>query len=307
MPDERGTPGGRSGGAPGALRRGVRRALALAGLLLLATAGRARADDGPKKEWISEDRAAIARLAAALPPAVAAKAWLEALKPWDSREDRDVGGGARRVEAALYGGYTTTWVRALLRGDEVVQVEVRCPVDEGDRALGVESALKDSWGKTPVTTDASGFRYAWSDARSATAHRAELEKALGARGEVVVPESAKAEFALLDGALSPLVFGTACGEDGAPPPGREALEALVKAEATAPLRALLRSPNPEGRVYAAGGLLRLEKGGEALSEADKKAIAAIEASPVRISVCDGCEVSAASAADVLRPPGEGRK
>jgi hypothetical protein len=288
-----------------------------AALFLLASTGVVAAgDDGPNKDWLALDRAMIARLAALLPPGDrSAKAWVQAMRPPPPKpgagmtedadagrepEDQDVGGGARRIVLSLGGGYFTAWVRALVLEDRVVEVDVRCPTRGGSDAKEAATALKDAWGRLPVVRTDEGVRYTWFDGARRKAHRAAIEKAYGPRGDVQVPAALRTTFDLLDAALSDLPYGRMCGEDASPPPGREALEALVKARAAALLRALLRSPNPEGRVYAVEGLERLAKEGEALTDVDRAAIAAIKASPILIRGCSGCIVETATAGEVLR-------
>ena len=284
--------------------------------LLLASVGMSTAgEDGLNKDWIAKDRDVIVRLAAVLPPGDgSAKAWIVALKPPASKadakttddevtfienEDRDVGGGARRILLVLSGGYFGASVSALTREDRVVEVDVRCLTTEAD-SKAAAAASKDAWGKVPVVTDEEGVRYAWFDDVRRKAHRAALAKELGPRGGPTVPDALRKDFDLLDGVFSDLTYGKSCSEDGGPPPGRAAIESLVKARAIGPLRALVRSPNPEGRLYALEGLERLAKGGEALTDADRATIATIKASPVPIHDCAGCLVSTDTAAEALR-------
>jgi hypothetical protein len=291
-----------------------------AALLLCTPVGLAAAGDyGIDTDSIAKDRAMIGRLAAALPPgAGSAKAWigavrLPATKPEpgmtddgppsserEDREDRDVGAGAHRVVLDLAGGYLSAQVCALVREDRVVEVEVRCPMTGGSDTKEAATAVRDAWGKVPVVTDEEGFRYAWFDDARRKAHRAALAEEFGPRCEASVPDALRKEFDLLDGALSDLLYGRSYSDDGGPPPGRAALEALVSARAAGLLRALLRSPNPEGRLYALEGLERLAKEGAALTDADRAAIAAIKASPVPIHLCSGCLVSTGTAAEALR-------
>ena len=295
------------------------RTLASAFLLFTPVGLAAAGDDGIDKDWVARDRAMVARLASFLSPGDgSAKAWIEAVKPpttkseagmtddkppsseREDRDNRDVGGGARRVVFDLGGGYLSAQVDALVREDRVVEVDVRCPTTGGSDTKEAATAITDAWGKVPVVKDENGFRYAWFDDVRRKAHRAALVKEFGLRGEASVPDVLRKELDLLDGALSDLLYGRSFSEDGGPPPGRTALETLVKAGAAGALRALLRSPNPEGRVYALEGLERLAKEGEALTDADRAAIAAIKASPVPIHDCSGCLVSTDTAAEALR-------
>lgn len=295
----------------------VRTALAMAIVALAAPGFTLAGGDGLDEEWIAMDRAMIARLAVALPPGDRpAKEWIAAVEPPAAKpgtdaaggdandvepEDRDVEGGARRVNVRLSGGYFMIDVSALVREDRIVEVRVDCPMTGGSDSRSAAGVLRDAWGKAPVVVTEDAVRYSWSDEARRKAHRAALETQFGPRPGVEVPDSLRTEFELLDGALSNLVYGRMYGEDGGPPPGRAAVEALVKAKAARLLRALLRSANPEGRLYAIEGLERLAKGGEVLTDADRAAIDAVKASPVKIHACYGCIVEEReAAAEVLR-------
>ena len=81
-----------------------------------------------------------------------------------------------------------------------------------------------------------------------------------------------------------------------------AIEKLVAAKRWDLVGNVLRDLNPEGRVYAADALLERErKGGRAVSERDRKAIAKVRAMAVPISACSGCEVYETTAAKLLDP------
>jgi hypothetical protein len=265
----------------------AQRLLGIVGLLLMGAARPCLADaDDLAKSLVDADRQAIAAVAKAFPPAGTADAWLRTLAKQDADEPRDLGFGATRREVRVAGGYANVDVCALVRGTRLVEVDVRCAVDREPLAR----ALADAWGSLPVRRDTKGFRHRWSDPALRAEQRAEIERALGPRPEGPVPAEAQAAFDLLDDPLEPLVYGRMFGDDGAPPPGRDALEALVRAKAAPALRSLLRSANPEGRVYAVEGLRRLEKDGVAIPDADAKAVAAIESSPLLVECCVGCEV-----------------
>src|SRR5437762_8437496 len=136
------------------------RTLALAFLLFTPVGLAAAGDDGIDKDWVARDRAMVARLASVLPPGDgSAKAWIEAVKPpttkseagmtddkppsseSEDRDNRDVGGGARRVVLDLGGGYLSAQVGALVREDRVVEVDVRCPTTGGSDTKEAATAI----------------------------------------------------------------------------------------------------------------------------------------------------------------------
>jgi len=107
------------------------------------------------------------------------------------------------------------------------------------------------------------------------------------------PHPALAEaYLLLWSPTGDLVYGWMCGEGGDPPEGREAVEKILAHEHGRPLlEDILRGPNPEGRLYAAEALLRLEKKGTKLGEQEKKDIEWVRKSSVKVHVGRGCLMS----------------
>jgi hypothetical protein len=101
------------------------------------------------------------------------------------------------------------------------------------------------------------------------------------------PELAEAWRTLTD-PLEELVVGTGCGFVGLPPPGFLSTRALVEAGRFDLLRAVLRGPNPEARVFAAHAL----GAHAALGATDAAAIARLAALPLELRTCEGCLYSA---------------
>jgi hypothetical protein len=227
-----------------------------------------------------------------------AGAWLAALGG-DVGEDREVGAGARRASVDVPGGYTSVAVRASVRADRVVEVRVHVRLDVPE-SPDLAAALAPAWAALETTKDERGLHHRWRDPARAKAHRAALDEAFGPRGTPDVPQSLRAAFDLLDDPLADLTYGRMCYEDGSPPAGREAVERVAKARAAPSLRALLRSPNPEGRVYAVEALERLAKDGVVLADVDRRAIDVIRSSASPIRCCAGCTVFDATAASALR-------
>jgi len=246
-------------------------------LLLLALLG---IPDEPLHE---RDRALLRRIAAALPPGDhTAAETLRALAPSDAREERDIGFGAKRYDLALYGERHTLWVRLLVFEEKAIDAQVVGP----------------QLTKEMLRT--------WSDAKALARLRTAIRKGLGEPEKAEVPKDLREAFELLDAPLADLRCGWMYGEGGDAPAGREATEAIVAAKRADLLRLLLRSPNPEGRVYAVEGLLRLEEGGEKLTDADRAAMKAIRSAPTRIHCCAGCLVYDETAETALRQMHEDR-
>ncbi len=265
--------------------------------VLLAIALGARAGEEALGEWLSLDLAVAKRVAAVLPPGGrATAAFRRALAPFDAREDRDIGFGARRMRLALYGGHTTTWITFVSHGDAIgpVRVEVTGGPPE------VRARIAEAWGALAPKTVPQGFLYACGKPADPDAFAKARSKALGGPLALEPHPDLAEDYALLWSPVSLLIYGTMFGEGGDPPPGREALERIVTHEHRLPvLEDLLRGPNPEGRLYALEGLERLRKNGTELDAATLAAMKAVRALAVQIQCCSGCHSYDAQAKKAL--------
>jgi hypothetical protein len=268
------------------------------GLWMLALASLASAGDPLDAEWVARDVAVAKRIAAAL-PATKLPDFLRKLEPSSTEEDREIGFSARRLRLALYGGYTTTWVTVISWNGGVGPIEVRCHEEAEVWAEIKDRIAAEYEGRDPVL-DETGLRLKIGRPAEPAGFLDERRKVLGDPLKIEpLPELLEA-YLLLWSPLSDLTYGKMYGEDGAPPPGRDAMERILAHEQGAGiLDDILRGPSPEGRVYAAEGLLRLEWKGRKLDERTRKDIDWARKSDVKIRVCRGCEVSWEPAATAL--------
>lgn len=276
--------------------------------LLLLPMGAASAGDAPAPAPApvptpgrgAVDAAILVRIAGVLPPSDRpVEDVLKALAASDTREDRDVGYGAWRWALALYGSATTAWVTLVGRDGHVIAIEANVPADPKAGAT-VLAAVKASGrdGSDVVVRPDGGV--SWRDGPRMLAWTDAVAGALGgprAVGELSAP--LRDAVATLRDPLASLRYGSTCGDGGDPPPGRDAVEVLVKAKSLDGLRLALASPNPEGRVFAAEGLLRLADAGPVLSKADRAAVEAVRTAPGKIEACSGCELLTSTAQDLL--------
>jgi len=256
----------------------------------LATAGSPAEEDA--------DVRVAKRIAAALPSGETTVAdLLKRLAPDRTDEDREIGFGARRLRLSIDGDATTTVVTVLAWHDRVGSIEVRCNTDDTELRDRIAAAYKGR-GTAP---DAEGLTVMAGAPADPKGFRDERAKVLG--GPLAIepaPEVASA-YLLLWSPFSDLVYGKMYGEDGAPPKGREALEKLLAhKQGVTLLQDILRGPNPEGRLYAAEGLIRLQKKGTALDDQAKKDIEWVREADLKVQVCRGCEMTRERAATPLK-------
>jgi hypothetical protein len=269
-------------------------------LWALVLASLARADeDALREDWVGRDIDAARRVAGALSETRLAK-FKEKLGSASAEEDRDIGFGARRLRLAVYGGYTTTWITLLSREGAVGPLEVSCHEDQPD----VWAALRDRIGAAykghEPEIDDRGLRLRRGARADPEGFRTERSRILGPPLGIDPHPSIENAYLLLWSPTSDLVYGWMHGEGGDPPAGRDAVERILAHEqGEALLDDILRGPNPEGRLYAAEALLRLEKRGKKPGEQARKNIGWVRKSDVKIHVARGCEVSWEPAATPL--------
>lgn len=262
----------------------------LVAVTLAFVASGSAADDAIHEDWITRDVQVVERVAAAVPlRRTAVDELLKMLQP-DSREkDQDIGFGLRRVRAALYGGYTTAWITIVGCDGRVESISVhsshvgpavwgrlREPLAQGWEARGghLGDGVFDGEFHEPGIAEKCSRRRV-----------AQLGTAVSIEPDAEVADA----YRILSSPLSQLVFGTVCYESGHPPLGRTELETILGHESPdMALGNIVRGPNPEGRVYAAEGLLRLVQQGTTLSGETKRAIRWVYRSQTAIQVCDGC-------------------
>jgi|GEM_PF-6913221 len=253
--------------------------------------------------WLDQDKAVISRLKPLLPPTpneISATEWIKQLDISNKIEDRDIGFGGRRYQFATLGGYATAWISLVAYRDEIAQVHIQLTASSSPPQ--VVRVIQQTWGSVGKKTE-RGVEY---DYRSPEVSRKLLEAIAGQLGDsvdVTVPLKHRADLELLLDPIRPLTVGTHCGIAGIAPEGREAIDRLTSAKQLGLLGRILRSTNPEARVYAAMAMDQLGKSGMLVSSADAKAIETIGKLDITIQRCDGCFISVDTADSLLHGRG----
>jgi hypothetical protein len=265
-------------------------------LASLAHAG----DDALREDWVGLDIGAARRVVGALSETKLPK-FLEKLGSASTEEDRDIGFGARRLRLAVYGGYTTTWITVVSFDGGVGPLEIDCHEGDTEVWAALRDRIKAEYkGQEPEMGD-RGLRLRVGARADPEGFRKERNKVLGPPLAIDPHPSLEKAYLLLWSPTSDLVYGWMHGEGGDPPEGRDAVERILAHEqGESLLDDILRGPNPEGRLYAAEALLRLEKKGRRLGEQVRKDIEWVRKSDVKVHVARGCEVSWEAAAIPLK-------
>lgn len=256
-------------------------------LVLAAIAGPACAEDRLEQAWLDKDVALSKKIVAALPGADASAA--DFLKALDAEaETHDAGFGAKRVEVTLNGGYATVWIRFVRVGDRIGPGVIQCSGDPNAWPL-LRDQLLPLWKPASPLELAHAFHVQFGTHKNLEAADAERVKALGAPSGATPPGDLDEAIRILTSPLQELTYGLSYAYGGGPPPGRPETEQILRHDkALTVLADVLRGPNPEGRVYAAEALTRLEKQGATLPEDVKKALALVRDSELPVMVCYGC-------------------
>lgn len=274
----------------------MRRAFLWASLAALAAAG-----EEPGREDAARDLEVARRIAAALPVGdVALVDFLRKLEPSETREDRNIGFGARRVRVAIHGEHTTTEVTVLAFKDRVGPLQVLCRGDEAVwETLGPEVAK--AYGRKAALVDRKGLSLRIGSPADPAGFCDARKEVLGPRLKEDPHPDLEDAYYYLWSPLHDVVYGWQQGDGGEEPEGRKAIEKILAHESGQPLLLdLLRCPNPESRLYAAEALLRMERKGATLPEEVRRAIDWVSRSDVPIQVCEGCEISWKRATDALK-------
>lgn len=214
----------------------------------------------------------------------------------DVRENRDIGFGAKRVYLQNRG----YWITAIAFENRIIGLEVLCLGSGPDKS--VEPTIKKAIVNAELPSwDSDVCYYHYVDDEGFKLLQTKIESELGASEKSLIKDLQNKElYENLNSPFSKITVGTACGYAGSKPAGRVAVENLVNAKRIDVLRSLLRSPNPESRVYAAIGLKTLAKNDQKLLSADDlDAIEKVKNLPIEISSCGGCLPLSQTAAQLI--------
>lgn len=275
-------------------------AVRLSAVLALSTAAAVCQDDEKPfhPEWLATDLAMARSVRAVLEePPLELDEWIERLGAKVDGLDRDCGFGGRQVELVRYGGYTSCWITITAFEGEVADLTFfqDCSREREERQW---RALETAWGKVAAAAE-DGFHFSLRRDEILGRYRQAVERKLARAPEIEPTEELTAALSVLTSPREVYDWGTVCYYAGVAPAGREATEKLIAAGHPEAFRVALRGLNPEGRLYAAEALLRLEKKGTPLSPADRDTIEKLRRLPVPIETCSGCTVVTRTAAEVL--------
>ncbi len=256
-------------------------------------------DSSVSTDLLRKDLDMLRKLARKMATPLGAQALREAFgSDVDFAAPKDRGYGLSLAKGTLSGGYGYCDVAIALYQEALVAVGVRCSWHE-DLWPRIERFVTDALNRLPATMrlKQDGRRAAatwWSTDGRARA-RATVAQVLGPTTVVHVPTELAEAYQVLTDPTSELIVGHFCGHPGDIPAGRSEMGDLVNAKRRDLLRNVLRGLNPEGRVYGALGLSRLEP----VDPADAATIAKLRESELTVLSCVTCMFRRANPAETL--------
>jgi hypothetical protein len=170
----------------------------------------------------------------------------------------------------------------------VVQAEIKV-ILHASTPRSVSTWTASALGSDFDAKDERSLVYQWTDPEGVARMDDARARALGGAPTAVdVPAELADAYAHLISRFGGEV-GSACGAAGSPTETHRAFVQIDRSDDLGLMRAILRGPSPEGRIYAAKALLRrTAEGTLALTPEDEAAIAVIRDLDVPIRSCAGC-------------------
>jgi hypothetical protein len=258
-------------------------------------------------EWLAKDIEAIEVILPKLLP-VEAKPLKEikAIFPVSTFDNvEDLGFGARRISFSKSGGYS--YLRLSLFSLNGALQDYSIHVDTSSESWPLtRSQIITAWKKNggpEFEENDHGLFYFKSFDPGLDGYKKAVATELGVMRGVQVPAELKDDYEYLISPLQNSVVGNGgCGYGGVTPAGKEAIDALVKANRVDLVENVLKGFNPGGRVYAALALLSLKSKGRPLSDEAKNTINKISALEIKIGTCSGCFFMHHTAREILGSP-----
>lgn len=191
-----------------------------------------------------------------------------------------------------------------VKSGEYISVNLVVLVHEGRDIvmfkIKMYSFNKTAWGilakEFPVLTQKSGKKqneqvtYTVKNEPACKKMESDYTSAIGELNQVKIPAKIRDEYEFLMNPLNELDYGSSCYAAGTRPDGYLAIEKIMKYGNVKIIENILRSPNPEGRIYAIQALFR--KNIDSLKKKNRYSdiIDRILSLGIDIRICAGCNV-----------------
>jgi hypothetical protein len=271
-------------------------------LLLCAHISLAQEEQKIHADWLATDVANVERFLPQLmrnePLTPAA---LETIFGAKGREE-DLGFGGRTFQFGKPGGYCHLRVDGFVFNDTVGYYTIALSTSSNSWP-GIKSVLTEAWNRSGGPEFREG-KYGLYHDRNFANVVADYKRAVGDRlGEmapVKVPRYLNDHYQLLISLGRNSVVGQgACDLAGMTPLGKDAIDALSRANRVDLIANVLKGYNPGGRVYAAVALTRMQRKGINLHVDVLPTLEIVRNLDLPIETCDGCLRSKKTAKKII--------
>jgi hypothetical protein len=232
------------------------------------------------------------------------------LRNYKFRQRTDLGFGLQRSQYYQYGEHIVNYVTILVFKDTIIETSAEIAFHHMKYIDSVASKhptiaknINQYWVKGVTDKYGELGNYFLFHHRNKTEYAKMLkhfENELGVIDTLSVEENFKSAYNLLTNADELFAFGDFCYSSGTAPVGKTAIAQLEKYNKVEMIKNIVKSCNPEGRVYAIVSLLNLSlKGKYKLTSSDKALIKKIINSNIPISTCGGCTFSTYTAKEIF--------
>jgi len=219
---------------------------------------------------------------------------------WIGRDKR-LGYGAQTFVFSKSGGYTSFRVTGFVFNGAIGNYSITLHSLAGWPRI--RTVLVDTWKRNggPEFTEAEdGLRLKREFASVIAGYKKAVADQLGEMSPVNVPAHLKDEYELLIALGKNSVVGQGgCGYGGLTPPGKEAIDALVKANRLDLLANALKGYNPGGRVYAAIAFTEMQRNGVKLPDDTLATLELVRNLDLLVESCEGCFFSFKTAKTII--------
>lgn len=259
-------------------------------LLLCANAALAQKQEPIRADWLAKDVALIERLLPQLNPTEPLT--IAKLKTifGDKFSETELGFGGRTFAFSGAGGYAYLQVSGFAFNGEIGSYKIS--LESYLFWPTVSGLLTDAWKRSSdleFKQGKWGLYYDREIPNVLTDFKRGVSSQLGELQVAAVPADLNDAYEeLVSVGNNSIVSPFECGFALVTPPGKKAIDALVKAERIDLIGNILKGYNPGGRVYAAVALIAMQRKGTELPQDLLRALEFVRAMDFEITTCQGC-------------------
>ena len=279
-------------------------------LLLCAHVSVAQKKEPLHADWLASDLANLERILPQLkqnePLSVEALEQIfksvGAGQSFDWRGDRRLGFGAQTFAFSKSSGYTSLRVTGWVFNNTIANYTIALSTSSESWPM-IKSVLMDRWNRNggPEFTEGKyGIHHDREFADVIADYKKAVADQLGEIQPVNVPAHLKDDYEFLISIGGRVALGDGgCGYAGSTPRGKEAIDAIVKANRVDLIINILKGYNPGGRAYAMLALFGMMRKGLELPPDVQRAFDVVRGLDLELTTCSGCIYTTETAQQIL--------